>query len=722
MNDRIRIRNIEPQEIIIEGTGTPSGITNVYVNGVDVTVGTKAYVIVPTKLSELTNDEGFITAAEETDPTVPSYVKEITIADINSWNDKQNLLVSGSNIKTINNNSLLGSGDLEITPEYTSGYGIDITNDTISNTITSYNDLTDLPTPITNVSQLVNDSGFITNQVDDLVNYIPSSLLEKILPQVSDSGTDLYLDNTVNYNLKFKLDPHEIEQHTTTGKQLLNPVGDTNTKNGVTLTNNGDGTFTANGTASANTSFDLTNLVSYPITLTANESYTQSLEIISGTMAGGIVPAFKNGGGTISYNYFSCNKNQLSDTKTPTEDMTAYTYTYYIGSGGSPDNCTFRIQLEKGSSPTSYEEYTGGTPSPNPDYPQNIHVNSGENTITIINKNIFNYDKFIEDNSSATISGNAENFVYSGNGITSKINSHFINNTQYKISGRWNTTYGNGRVRIIYTDGTTQTMFENYSSTYADGTINITSYSSKTIDYIEIITWSTGNFRFINYQIERGTTATYYVPYEEQVYPIDLTDIIDLVSINTTWGKYENFIYRNTLDSPFYDSDIELNSLQLGNRVYKYISNSTDNWQELGNGLFSVDISPNPSFGSLKRFTVSSHFLDKSLATDTDNESWIECIGFTIYIHFAPNLSISSLSDLTTWLENNTVTVYAIRGGLQDYNADPTDISYFYPELASQYNNLTEHSTAYEGGTSIYQENDDLPFELEASTFEIINN
>lgn len=35
-------------------------------------------------------------------------------------------------------------------------------------------------------------------------------------------------------------------------------------------------------------------------------------------------------------------------------------------------NATFAIQIEKGSTATSYEPYTGGIPSPNPDYPQEI--------------------------------------------------------------------------------------------------------------------------------------------------------------------------------------------------------------------------------------------------------------------------------------------------------------------------------------------------------------
>jgi hypothetical protein len=42
----------------------------------------------------------------------------ITTSDISSWNSKQNALVSGTNIKTINNQSLLGSGNINIIPTF----------------------------------------------------------------------------------------------------------------------------------------------------------------------------------------------------------------------------------------------------------------------------------------------------------------------------------------------------------------------------------------------------------------------------------------------------------------------------------------------------------------------------------------------------------------------------------------------------------------------------
>lgn len=60
----------------------------------------------------------------ETDPVfVASVAHSITQSMIDGWNGKQAALVSGTNIKTVNGNSLLGSGDITIEGGGTSGGG-----------------------------------------------------------------------------------------------------------------------------------------------------------------------------------------------------------------------------------------------------------------------------------------------------------------------------------------------------------------------------------------------------------------------------------------------------------------------------------------------------------------------------------------------------------------------------------------------------------------------
>jgi len=62
---------------------------------------------VPTLTSELTNDSGYITALD-----LIGYATETSVT--NQLANKQDTLVSGTNIKTINGQSLLGSGDITI--------------------------------------------------------------------------------------------------------------------------------------------------------------------------------------------------------------------------------------------------------------------------------------------------------------------------------------------------------------------------------------------------------------------------------------------------------------------------------------------------------------------------------------------------------------------------------------------------------------------------------
>ena len=113
---------------------------------------------------------------EEADPTVPNYIKNITQNNIATWNNKQDKLISGTNIKTINEQSILGSGNIVIEgggiPDYS-----DLPNKPQINSVTlsgnkSLNDLGIQPAGNYALKSEIPDvSNFITNTVNDLVNY-----------------------------------------------------------------------------------------------------------------------------------------------------------------------------------------------------------------------------------------------------------------------------------------------------------------------------------------------------------------------------------------------------------------------------------------------------------------------------------------------------------------------------------------------------------------------
>ena len=265
-NQNLNIKQTEDQLILINESGIFVGINDVLVNGVSVVTDDIAYIIVPTKTSELINDSGFI--SNELDPTVPNYVKQITLAEINSWNNKQNALVSGSTIKTINNISLLGSGNINVGgANYTAGTGIDITSDVISNTITSYNDLDDLPEIPTKTSDLTNDSDFVTSDELSDVAFSGSYAELSNTPEIPQFTSDLtndsgFIDKNVN-DLTYYTLSSNLSAVATSGDydDLLN-------KPTIPTVNDGTLTIQKNGTTidtfSANSSSNKTVNVTVP--------------------------------------------------------------------------------------------------------------------------------------------------------------------------------------------------------------------------------------------------------------------------------------------------------------------------------------------------------------------------------------------------------------------------------------------------------------------------
>ena len=401
--NNIVIKNIEPQSIKISGAGEVIGITAVYVNGVNVTEGSVAYVIVPTKTSELVNNSGFIT--EETDPTIPYYIKQIRLADITRWNNKQDELVSGVNIKTINSNSLLGSGNIDISTSYTAGTGIEITEENvINNTITSYDDLTDLPTIPTKISDLTNDSDFvestslaevafngsylslsntpeiptntseltndgedgihpyITNETDSLVNYYDKDFLYNLLPKVSDTDTIINLSPTYSSKLEMILSPTELSQdgtptpsssediHVITDENIITVCGknlfDGNVEQGAIASNTGQ-SYEQCKTAN-NTRIRTVNLIpldttkSYTISITTGYNYVIQGFNSSGKLYDIGQATWKSASSTITNVPYIA----LAFKKTSEADITP------------SEISNIKVMLEVGSTATSYSSYT----------------------------------------------------------------------------------------------------------------------------------------------------------------------------------------------------------------------------------------------------------------------------------------------------------------------------------------------------------------------------
>lgn len=193
--------------------------------------------------------------------------KADTTAVTQALSTKQDTLVSGTNIKTINNQNILGSGNIEIQggtgATYTAGTNIDITNNVIS--------VTGISVPTSNTA-LTNDAGYITSQD------IPTSNTAFTNDAGYITGVSIPTSNTAFTNDAGYVTSGEVQTQindSISGKQDT-LISGTNIK---TINNQnilGEGNITIEGggtgvTYSAGTNIDITNNV---ISVTGITSYT----------------------------------------------------------------------------------------------------------------------------------------------------------------------------------------------------------------------------------------------------------------------------------------------------------------------------------------------------------------------------------------------------------------------------------------------------------------
>lgn len=189
------------------------------------------------------------------------------------------------------------------------------------------------------------------------------------------SGTSLSINNTKKGKMKLNL-LGNTSQYTTTGKNLLHQdqYMTTRTTNNVTFTKNNDGTFNVNGTASVSFTWNILDVGD--ITLESGKTYyLYSSQPYNSNTFNLSIPYKQDG----TQKYLTAN-NSVTTSGTITDVKLAL----YIPSGTNVSVTNVKLMLVEGSTAGDYEPYTNGA-SPNPSYPQQVNVVSGDNTITTSN-------------------------------------------------------------------------------------------------------------------------------------------------------------------------------------------------------------------------------------------------------------------------------------------------------------------------------------------------
>ena len=352
------------------------------------------------------------------------------------------------------------------------------------------------------------------------------------MPKQTTSGEMITVDDALAYKTFNVTVDGASEQETMTGKNLFDYNNVVSSSHGLNVSLNENGSITVVGNPDTNY-IDIVPPTNYDRILEDGETYTISQDVPGYIyLQIGFVP--KDGSTTV---YATSSNSSSAKEFSFTVDKTKYTYTAEIQSGtmaslGNNVNFTAKFQLEKGSKATEFEKYTGGQPSPSPDYPQEITTLTFDK-ITRRGKNYLNIEDgsqtingvtVTKNNGKITVNGTATNTCFFP--ISKSIDN--FRPGKYVLSANNSKTLNNNQnlLRIMKEDNTgyLESTITNFSKINNTTIFNITADDDVNNTYL-LLRIETGTVldNFVFYpQLEQGSQATDYEPYQATEYAIDL--------------------------------------------------------------------------------------------------------------------------------------------------------------------------------------------------------
>ena len=353
------------------------------------------------------------------------------------------------------------------------------------------------------------------------------------------------------------------------------------------------------------------------------------------------------------------------------------------------------IQVEIGSTSSAYEQYVGGTPSPNPDYPQNVQTVTGTQTVKITGKNLQYVANSFTQNG-ITFTHNADGSI-TING-TSTDNAYYnLNNTQAtRLTLKAGTTYtiSTGGVKLPQNNVMLQIRKANPNVVYASITGNTTSRTwtmsedAETYTYIGVYgSGVTLNNLTIYPQLEVGSVATDFEAYRSQTYTVNLGST-ELCQI----GGYQDSIYKSGNDWYVHKA---MGKITLDGSETWSATRMANNWlyYTTNTGMAVVTSSQMPNIIS-NYFSVTTTDRQWTSTTGSKSVTLSNTASPNTQIRFTVGDSTNKLADFKTWLSaHNTIVYYAL--------ATPTETKITNTTLRGQLNALAG-AQAYSGKT-VYQ-------------------
>ncbi len=454
-----------------------------------------------------------------------------------------------------------------------------------------------------------------------------------IIEKVTTEDGYAQINDSSNRRLNNMIIRGNSEQIQTTGKNLLLIYKQTQTVNGITLTYDNDNkVIIANGTATSWTNialgvFDFKKGITYKFVGCPKGGSVDTLYHIEPN--GGLFFDIGNGA-----------------TYTPSEDKLNTLIYFVVIKGVVLNNSVIKPMITTDLNVTydDYEPYTGGKPSPSPEYPQEIKavnelsgVMSGKNLLKPhgsyprtgygITFNLMNDG--IHVNGKCTASS-WYTFIYSD---TLQAGTYYINGIKGASNSRYQVVLYKNDVIIGYI---TTNNFKLVLKEKAKIKLSLYVYPG----------YGTFNDLVLPYMICRNENDLYlYTPYQGQSllnYTLQnplykLSDVYDYIDFNR--GKIVRNIGVITFDGSD-DEDIRLSPPDGSRRVYLYL---------FRNSILSIE--------NINPYCKSNMFKFTNLWTDgvMSHNHLFYVSSTNIYVSYN---EITSLNDFKTWLNKNPITVY----------------------------------------------------------------
>lgn len=323
------------------------------------------------------------------------------------------------------------------------------------------------------------------------------------------------------------------------------------------------------------------------------------------------------------------------------------------------------LQIEVGSTATSYEPFTGGQPSPSPDYPQNIDVVTGVQTVTTSTTNLIDTANPYKDNyyiSQDGVEGSASGFAIYGNLASAP-------NTTYSLSCTGASSATTLRIHIYNSEGVWQEQISALAlpaNTYAETQFTTPNYPC----LIRI----SASKSLVGLKLEYGSSV---VP--SATYTIDLGSI-ELCKI----GGYQDYIYKSGDD------------WYVHKEINKAVFVGTEQSLNYTNGVCYADVD---SKADVDTEVLSNYFVFGGKVTNTSgayskgNYKITVNTGGTKARFYMRDDSLTMLSAWQTWLSShNTIVYYVLQA--------PTDTQITDQTLIDGLNSAL-NMTCYDGETNV---------------------